>query len=251
VIPNNAMALIALLVTVSPGYVYQRTVERRVIRRSRAGVLELIDMLCIGALCTVLAAIGTVALGRVAPSVFLKISELPQAGQHLGWRHVASLVSTLALASGLALAFGTFVVSRANRAVSLHGGSVWTATFLRYLARQRGGRRSVVVVAQLRDGPLIGGQLQFADMREEAENRDIALAKPLFLIQPGSTERQPLGHDFIILPGHDIAWLYGKVIERNEQVKKKLNTDSGHGHAENQNLASGGAPGRPRPGQAL
>ncbi|BBH66190.1 hypothetical protein ACTI_28750 [Actinoplanes sp. OR16] len=213
-IPSNALALVVFLVAVSPGYLYQRVVERRLTRRTRGGVLDLVDLLCVGALCTGLAALAVLGLGAAIPSAFVKLSELFKPPAVLDWRYILSAVVTLILAAVLAYLLALIVVRQFENPTRLGTGSVWTATVFRYLAKNPGRKSSIYAVVQLKDGRVLGGILQLVDTSAKSGEQDLAIAAPMFMVQAGSTEREPLSHDFVIIPASEVGLLYGKVVSR-------------------------------------
>jgi hypothetical protein len=241
VIPSNTLALVVLLVAVSPGYLYQRVVERRLTRRTRAGVLELIDLLCIGALCTGLSGLAVLGLGAAVPSVFVRLSELFKPRAVPDWRYILSAVVTLLLAAVLAYLLARIVVRQFENPTRLGAGSVWTATVLRHLAKNPGRESSIYAVVQLKDGRSLGGILQLVDTSAKSGEQDLAIAAPMFLVQAGTTERQPLSHDFVIVPASEVGLLYGKVVSRPAAptpVGSDVSKEAGDG-APHPNVAGG------------
>ena len=192
------------------------------LRRPRTPLLESIDLLCIGAVCTLVGVVVALAAAEVAPSVLVDIGELARPPSLLSWRLVASLVLALGVAVGVALGVGRAAVWHLSRNVEIGPGTTWTATVSGYLdadpADQPGTARSIFAVARLKDGAHVGGQLARLDVKGDT---DITLAKPLFVVHPNETARHPLAHDFVVLPGREIALMYGLVVRKGSIPAEK------------------------------
>lgn len=217
-IPSNSLALLAFLVGIAPGYVYQRVVERRVSRHDRSALLELVDLLCIGAVCTLLGATAILGLATAMPGLFVPLQELVAPGHAVfstsPWRVASGVLATLALAIVFATISGLLVVRSTASSSIFVPGTAWARTFSRYLGDRTGlpsgsGEHSLYITAQMTDGRLVGGQLAFSDLAEDPQKRDLALARPLWVSNASGTERTPLRHDFAILPHRDIAIVWG------------------------------------------
>lgn len=217
-IPSNALALQVFLVAVAPGYVYQRVVERRLSRQQRSGLVEAVDLLCVGAFCSTVAALLALALGEAFRTAFLRLADLAGGVPPLSWRHVGSLVVVLTASAVIAGLVGVLRVRLAERAAQLDPGTVWTNTFARFARGPvAGGRvapaRPTYLVVQLRDGRTVGGQLAFADVGEDPDKRDLTLAAPLWIASPGSAERHPQPFAYTVVPGKDISLIWGRTLD--------------------------------------
>ncbi|GAA3015071.1 DUF6338 family protein [Actinokineospora diospyrosa] len=210
-IPGNALALVVFLVAVAPGYAYQRAVERYIDRKARSPLLEAIDLLCVGALCTVVSAVITVLAGNWLTSVFLRLEDLRTWVGQPSWRLVYSIALTLVLASAIAVAVGRIRVRLARAVTELAPGTVWTSTFREFGTGGTGGtdRVPLFLVVELADGRAIGGQLLFSELHGEADKRDLALVAPLWSRAAGDTARVAQPHRFVLIPSRDIAVIWG------------------------------------------
>jgi hypothetical protein len=215
VIPTTTAGLLLFLAAVAPGYTYQRLTERRLERPERSAWLQAVDLLCIGATCTILAIVVMLAIGELLPDEFVNLGRLTGSAGDLRanpWLPARSGLLTLLLSNAIALALALLVIRLAPGATFSHG-SVWTSTFVRYQGSEPDGDRrgvTLYVVAQLDDGRSIGGQLLFSERGNDADTRDIALAAPLWVSEPASQTRIPLSYEFVILKDRSISSLWGR-----------------------------------------
>jgi len=73
----------------------------------------------------------------------------------------------------------------------------------------RGATASLYLVLNLRDGRTLGGQLAVGDLGDDPDKRDLTLARPLWIAAKDGDAKLALDYDFVIIPGRDIASLWG------------------------------------------
>jgi hypothetical protein len=229
-IPANAVALIVFLVFVAPGYVYRRVVERYVDRGTPSTLTEVVDLLCVGALCTVVSAAVALLGSVIFPGALLTLDDLRAPGAQPTWRLVWTVLIILGLASVLAAVVGAGRIRLVRRSADRTPGTVWSATFDTFssavLAGGSGGPVPLYLVLQLEDGATVAGQLLFGDLAADPEQRDIALAAPIWATDGATAERKPRPHEFVIVAGKKITAIWGYPLRGLQGGKES----EGNGH---------------------
>lgn len=218
VIPTTTTGLLFFLAAISPGYLYQRLAERRLERGERSAWLQAVDLLCIGATCTLLGVFAVLALGEFLPDIVLGLNRVAvEAGSLINepWLLARSLLLALLASNLIAVALALSVARIVPRARFGHG-SVWTTTLTRYQrprTDESESRTALYLVAQLNDGRSIGGEFLYAERGNDPDRRDIALAAPLWMSESDSRSKTPLSYEFVILKDRCISSLWGRRIE--------------------------------------
>ncbi|MFJ6071333.1 DUF6338 family protein [Streptomyces sp. NPDC093065] len=204
--PTSFVALVVLLFSAAPGYVYIRIVEVRLPRRRRNPLLELVDLVCVG---TMGSAVGTLAALLLATrwTALLPLEGLLTGASYLSghpWQAVSSGV--------LALSVGVLCTAVGGLALARHRGTAIRHTPyspMRRAVELTPPGHSLWLAVQLTDGRLWEGKLLSLDgERELLGEGDLVLQWPLAITQPGQGRfRHPAR--FVVIPGAQIAVVYG------------------------------------------
>ncbi|SEP68342.1 hypothetical protein SAMN04487983_1001267 [Streptomyces sp. yr375] len=204
--PTSAVALVALLVSAAPGYVYVRIVEVRRPRRRRTSLLELVDLVCVGAVGS---AVGALVVLLAAPgwTALLPLEGLLKGSPYLTvhpWQAVWSGV--LAFTISLVGAVSAGVV------VARYGGTAVRHTPhppLRRAVELTPPGHSLWLAVELTDGRLWEGKLLSMDGdRDVLGEGDLVLQWPLALTEPGGPRVRHRAR-FVAIPGPQIVLVYG------------------------------------------
>ncbi|MEI5521228.1 DUF6338 family protein [Streptomyces brasiliscabiei] len=204
--PSSVVALFVLLVSAAPGYVYIRIVEVRRPRRWRSPLLELVDLVCVGAVGSAAAALSVLLLARHWTAL-LPLEGLLEGPAYLVghpwqtlWSGVLATITSVccAVAAGL-------VVARRDRAVVRHSPH----SPMYRVVRMTPPGRALHLAVRLIDGQLWEGLLLSLDDKHDTLGEgDLVLQGPLALTEPGG-ERTRHPARFVAIPGSQIAFVYG------------------------------------------
>ncbi|MFE0677786.1 DUF6338 family protein [Streptomyces sp. NPDC058867] len=200
------LALVVLLVSAAPGYLYVRIVEVRRPRRRRSSLLELVDLVCVGALGSAVAALAVLLLAPYWPALLPLEGLLEGAGYLIRhpWQAVWSAVLAFAVSVLCALT-AAFAVARRGHPEVRHTP---TSPMRRVVGMTPAGH-SLWLAVQLADGRLWEGFLLSLDgERESLGEGDLVLQGPLAVTVPGQGRHHHPAR-FVALPGSQIVLAYG------------------------------------------
>lgn len=204
--PSSVVALFVLLVSAAPGYIYLRIVEVRRPRRLRSPLLELVDLVCVGAVGSAAAALSVLLLARHWTAL-LPLEGLVAGPAYLAghpWQTVWSGVLAT-MASMCCAAAAGLVVARRDRAVVRHSPH----SPMYRVVRMTPPGRSLHLAVRLLDGQVWEGLLLSLDDKHDTLGEgDLVLQGPLALTEPGG-ERARHPARFVAIPGSQIAFVYG------------------------------------------
>ncbi|MFI7295129.1 DUF6338 family protein [Streptomyces sp. NPDC050121] len=204
--PTSVVALAVLLVSAAPGYVYVRIVEVRRARRRRTSLLELVDLVCVGAAGS---AVGTLVVLLFAPhwTALLPLEGLLKGSAYLTvhpWQAIWSGVLAFTISLGIAGSAGVVVARHKGTSVR-HTPS----PPLRRAVELTPPGHSLWLVVELTDGRLWEGKLLSLDgERDTLGEGDLVLQWPLAVTDPGQ-ERRHHPARFVAIPGPQIVLVHG------------------------------------------
>ncbi|MFE7834614.1 DUF6338 family protein [Streptomyces sp. NPDC057474] len=204
--PTSFVALIVLLFSAAPGYVYVRIVEVRLPRRRRSPLLELVDLVCVG---TMSSAGGALTALLLAPhwTALLPLEGLLTGTSYLS-RHPWQAMSS----GALTLAVGVICAATGGLVIARHRGTATRHTPyspMRRAVELTAPGHSLWLAVQLTDGRLWEGKLLSLDGEHELLSEgDLVLQWPLAVTQTGKGR---LHHParFVVIPGSQIVVVYG------------------------------------------
>ncbi|MFF9012752.1 DUF6338 family protein [Streptomyces sp. NPDC014870] len=204
--PTTFVALVVLLFSAAPGYVYVRIVEARLPRRRRSPLLELVDLVCVGAVGSAAGALTALLLARHWSAL------LPLEGLLTGTPYLSSHPWQAISSGALALAVGVVCAAAGGLALARHRGT--TARHTPYSPMRRAVEltapgHSLWLAVQLTDGRLWEGKLLSLDGEHERLGEgDLVLQWPLAVTQPGKGRFHHPAR-FVVIPGAQIVVAYG------------------------------------------
>ncbi|WP_327319739.1 DUF6338 family protein [Streptomyces sp. NBC_01235] len=213
--PTSVVALVVLLVSAAPGYVYVRIVEVRRPRRRRTSLLELVDLVCVGAVGS---AVGTLVVLLPAPhwTALLPLEGLLKGSPYLTahpWQAIWSGV--------LAFVISLVVAASAGTVVARYGGTAVRHTPsppLRRAVELTPPGHSLWLAVELTDGRLWEGKLLSMDgERDTLGEGDLVLQWPLAVTEPGK-ERRHHPARFVAIPGPQIVLVHGADLPRRPRT---------------------------------
>ncbi|MBZ9599372.1 DUF6338 family protein [Streptomyces erythrochromogenes] len=213
--PTTFTALAVLLAAAAPGYAFVRIVEVKVPRRRRSSVMELVDLVCVGAAGSVVAVLAVLVLARRWTAL------LPLEGLLLGtsyirphiWQAIWSVMLALTVSVCLSAAAGlgeTWRRRSATRSTS--------ASALHRVAEMTPSGLHPFVAVHLVDGRVWEGFLKgMDDERGPLGEGDLVLQGPLAVTVPTRGRvRHPA--QFVVLPGSQIVLVYGSYLRPEARV---------------------------------
>jgi Family of unknown function (DUF6338) len=224
VIPDSFLGLALFAASLGPGYLYLRIAEQRAPRQSRSPLVEVVELVVVGGLTSLVAALIVLSLADAVG--LLDTHALARHGSHYlvhePIRTLASLIATLALSYSLA-ALTALLVHRKHEALVQPGGNGWVAQFWQ---RRPSPQHAAVVTLELRDGRKATGVLSGFTV-ELDESREIALRRPI-VIQP-SARSAPIesNDDFLIFREADLLCVSGRYRRLKSQASLDRPTKSG------------------------
>ncbi|MFG2335419.1 DUF6338 family protein [Streptomyces yangpuensis] len=207
--PTTFTALAVLLAAAAPGYAFVRIVEVKVPRRRRSSVMELVDLVCVGAAGSIVAVLAVLVLARHWTAL------LPLEGLLLGtsyvrphiWQAIWSVMLALTVSVCLSAAAGlgeTWRRRSATRSTS--------ASALHRVAEMTPSGLHPFLAVHLADGRVWEGFLKgMDDERGPLGEGDLVLQGPLAVTVPTQRRvRHPA--QFVVLPGSQIVLVYGSYL---------------------------------------
>lgn len=199
-LPSTLLGLLLFLASVSPGYIYLRTYERRSFRDARTGLREVAEIVTVGALATTVASFVMLTVGQLT-TAFLPLSGLLEGSRYLRehpWQVIASAGSVLGLSlQGCALV-GSKLGGRAGGPTARTTmGTVWGSALRQPVGF--GERRPFATIETTNDTHIDGFILSVSHAIDPAQ-REIALRAPIGLSLPGGVQQRLDAH-IVIVPG--------------------------------------------------
>jgi hypothetical protein len=225
VVPTTFVGLALFVAFITPGYMWVRVEERARPRPDRSQLLEVAELLVIGAFASLLSAALVAVLGShlrplLNTAAWVGASEPSAYLQAHAMRGLASLVLTVLLANGGAHGAASWWFGRTGRSQRARL-SAWTRERLGLTAPppQRiqtahspwydvfgsiDKERHVAVLTVLQDdGAVVTGLLRSYDASAAGDEQDLALQRPIKLQRPGGVLTE-LRDDFVVLPARTI-----------------------------------------------
>ncbi|MER7821297.1 DUF6338 family protein [Streptomyces sp. NPDC096097] len=213
--PTTFTALAVLLAAAAPGYAFVRIVEVKVPRRRRSSVMELVDLICVGAAGSVVAVLAVLVLARRWTAL------LPLEGLLLGtsyvrphiWQAIWSVMLAFTVSVGLSVAAGLGEVRRRRSATRSTAASA-----LHRVAETTPAGLHPFLAVHLADGRVWEGFLKgMDDERGPLGEGDLVLQGPLSVTVPTRGRvRHPA--QFAVLPGSQIVLVYGSYLRPEARV---------------------------------
>jgi len=204
--PDSVLGLFLFLVGLGPGYLYVRFTERYRPRAERSEVMEVAELVLVGAACSAL--VSVILLPIMNATKWVSVSSLvtgPAAyvAEH-PWNALTALLVVLTASYGVA--YGAFRIRYRNRSeVFDPDSSVWVREITRMTKE---GAEGISATVELEDGRVIKGFLSSytPDIDGDA-NRDIALAAPISVKMPGASDEEIPDIERLILAAEQIRYL--------------------------------------------
>lgn len=192
-LPGGGLAALFLLSLV-PGFVFLRISERARKPRAQSQLLELLEVVAVGAATTGVAGVCWIT---IIPGGFYRLFVSgPASGADLreaAWLLLWVLIQAIALAVLLAFALDSFTQDR-------FAPSVWHGTLAR--SRVPAGHIPHVLI-ELVDGTQVEGTLAHYTMADDVAHRDVALLGPVITVTfEGNHHRRR--YDSMIVPGEQV-----------------------------------------------
>jgi tetratricopeptide (TPR) repeat protein len=212
--PQTFTALAVLLAAATPGYVFIRIVETRVPRRRRSPLMEIVDLVCVGATSSLISVLVVFVLARYWTAL-LPIEGLLQGTAYVrlhAWQAVWS--ATLALASSICLSAAAGLAESWRRRAATRNTP---ASAFHRIAELTPPDHHPFLAVHLMDGRVWEGFLKGMDDEPGSlAEGDLVLQGPLALTVPGHGRiRHPAG--FAVVPGGQIAVIYGSYLRPERQ----------------------------------
>jgi hypothetical protein len=196
--------LFLFLVGLGPGYIYVRATERFKTRAERSEVMEVAELVLVGAACTGL--VSSILLPIMVKADWVQVGSLVTGpGGYIAQHPVRSLTAllvVLAASYGLAYAGARFIHKGESEAFN-PDRSVWVQEITQLLA---GGADGLWATIELQDGRVVYGWLSSytPDVNGDA-NRDLALTAPIRVVANGEQTTVPA--DRWIVAADEIRYL--------------------------------------------
>jgi hypothetical protein len=215
VTPTTLLGLVIFAASLGPGYIYERVAELRRPHTDRSALVESVEMVVIGSAFSLLAAMVVIAVANATG--WLSVDRLvDNPARYLvrrGAAGVAAVAATVAL-SYIAAALAALLANRGQSVSIYPGGNPWHHVFL----KRRPTDSSAFVTVLMHDGTRIAGALA-AYTLEQAEEREIALVRPLALQEAGA-DAKPLDEDFVLVRESEITLVRGHFLPPPKQAQK-------------------------------
>ena len=209
-IPNTLLGLVLFAASLGPGYVYLRVAEKRAPRADRSALVEAVEMVTLGGLFSLLAALvvlvlghtthalDTTALGKHANEYFL----------HHPVRGLGSLMLLFLLSYGGA-AVSASIANPQRDAVVRPGSNAWQEAFWR---RRPTPNHIAIVTIELRDGRKATGILG-GFTTELLDSRELALHSPIAVQASPNAEAHETEDAFMVIREADVLYVAGRYHE--------------------------------------
>jgi hypothetical protein len=196
---DNVAELLLLAAGLGPGWVWISVAERRVARPDRSGVLEVAELVVIGALCTTLAALVVLTFAGAVGVVDRVELRNDAAGYVLD--HPARTLPVLAalLVTSYAFAWIAARLACGGHQATQQPGTVW-----REVLGARKEDAAAVATVELRDGHRVQGVVATYTHTSPDQPRELALAAPMRVQHRGDAVPVDLPGDVLILHDEDI-----------------------------------------------
>ncbi|MFD8288627.1 DUF6338 family protein [Streptomyces lavendulae] len=213
--PTTFTALAVLLAAAAPGYAFVRIVEIKVPRRRRSSVMELVDLVCVGAAGSVVAVLAVLVLARHWTAL------LPLEGLLRGTSYVRPHIWQAIWSGMLALTVSVCLSSAAGLGETWRRRSATrstSASALHRVAETTPSGLHPFLAVHLADGRVWEGFLKgMDDERGPLGEGDLVLQGPLAVTVPTRGRvRHPA--QFVVLPGSQIVLVYGSYLRPEARV---------------------------------
>jgi Family of unknown function (DUF6338) len=202
VIPTSLLGLLVFAASMCPGYAWVRVSEKRRPRPDRSSLLELAELVSVGAFASALALLAGLLVAKATG--WIDLTKLA----HQGAKYVLSHPErglTFLLAVLVASYAGTYLVALValrHLPVAVSHASVWYEALGDAAATRR-----VRALLELRDGRAIRGNVASFDfgVDQPLETRNVQLVQPLTVRPAAGSEWQIVYDDSLVVPGNDIG----------------------------------------------
>jgi hypothetical protein len=202
-IPSTLLGLILLLAGIGPGYVFVREAERREPRIERSQLLEAAELLVVGAVLSTAAALVVLIITQATGA--LDLEALANNGVKYILRepipNLTALLATLLLSYGAAYVLAR-AVHRGRQPTLYPNRAVW---WQEIADLKTSG--PVFTTVELRDGRVIDGYVSAYTIDADADRRDMALQRPIFVRARRQPNRALLDVDRLILSDREIVYV--------------------------------------------
>lgn len=206
-IPSSFLGLVLFAASLGPGYVYLQVAERKAPRVARSALAEAVEMLAIGSLASLGAALVVLLAGDWVGA--LDAHQLSTRGGKYFVDHPARGLGSLMVAFGLAyfVAWSAAqLVHVRQEAVNTPSGNAWQQAFR--LNRPTKNHATVVTV-ELRDGRKVVGVLD-RFTTELRDSRELHMVAPIGVQASGKHPIEPTEDAFLVLREADVLYVSGR-----------------------------------------
>lgn len=209
--PDNPIGILVALTALGPGYIFVIRRARRIPTGQRSALLELAEILLVGAVCSLTAALLAVsallAMGLIDRAAMVHFAIDP-VGFLLAeeWRLVlAAFMALVVLAVSCLLAASLARVLYGKLAANIYpNGTAWRQVFGDL-------SKTVALTVELRDGRQVAGVVRGYTVSDEADRLELTLASPLSY-RVGKGEAKRLDGEFFVVEAGEIVYMAGKYI---------------------------------------
>jgi len=202
VLPDSAWVVL-LLLTLIPGWVYLRLQERLRPPSNATGLSELLEVVAVGLATTGISALVIALLPHRWIPVIVDVDRWAIDGNAYLRDHIRIAIASVAIVLALALliAYGLYRLQRRWLPDVRSQGNVWIHALG---ARPKGTVPWVGL--ELTNGKVVEGLLHSFSLNGTTDERDVALARPIRVIERAGEPAKDLGQlDRVIVPDRSIA----------------------------------------------
>lgn len=189
-VPSTVAAVVAFLLLVTPGLVFELLWQRTRPRRDETAFVEASRVVLTGVACTGAAAVTLVVLETAAAGAAIDVVDLARDGNRYVTAHPALALRTLVAVTVLAVLYGVaaHAVLSPPTTRRIAQETAWHTAFSRMAAP---GVRPYLSV-QLKDGTTITGYSAAYSTEPDPAKRDLLLSAPLAIRAPGDADARQL-----------------------------------------------------------
>ncbi len=204
-LPSSLLAFVVVAASITPGYIWVRVSETRVARPERTQLLELAELIIVGALASSLSFLSVLSLASWFN--FVEVRALADDGTTYALENPSRSLGVFVAVLGLAYG-GTWAIARLvhrdRPPIFEHGSSAWQVM----LGYNPG--RSVYATVDLRDGTTVAGWVHICTVEPyPAERRELVLVRArgeaIKIRALGSAEIVDSPDHFVIINGADVV----------------------------------------------
>lgn len=207
-VPSSFLGLILFAASLGPGFVYLRVAERKAPRAERSALAEAVEMLAIGSLASLAAALVVLIAGDLVGVLDTKQLSTRGANYFLDepTRGLGSLLAAFALAYFAAWGAAT-LVHAGQEATNAPSGNAWQQAFR---LNKASTKDVAVVTVELRDGRKVVGVLGHFTS-ELREGRELCVVAPIAVQASGAGNPLTKTEDqFLVLREADVLYVSGR-----------------------------------------